>query len=267
MRTRIDLSAWFAWLHLALAVAHAVTHQQLAIHGSLTHSAIVLLVVYLGPLASLALLRRHRREATAWLWGFLAGSLVFASYHHFVLISPDHVGHLPSSEWALPFQISAVLMSLVDAVGVVVLGRGLARHSELLAGGRHVILVDGECVFCNRLVATILSHDRAHVFHFAQIQSDFGRAVLRRHGRYPDDVDPVYMLANAGSAEEKLLTDGEVGQEVWPRLFKLAWPARLVPLTLLNASYACFAAVRYRLFGRYDQCYVPSQAERERYVS
>jgi predicted DCC family thiol-disulfide oxidoreductase YuxK len=131
---------------------------------------------------------------------------------------------------------------------------------------RDVILIDGTCIFCNRLVAFILRRDTAGRYAFAHLQSDFARGALERHGLEPD-IDAIYLLHQPGAAGERLLVDGQVGREIWPRLLWFALPIRWVPLALLNLGYRAFAKIRYRLFGQYPSCHVPSEAERARFLS
>ncbi len=143
----------------------------------------------------------------------------------------------------------------------------MVRHMEGASHtGRTVILVDGTCVFCNRLLSFILDHDADGEFYFAHLQSAFGREAKRRHGFDVDDVDGVYALLDAGLPTERLVVDGEAGRAIWPRLFRLAAVVRWVPLPLLDAAYRAFSRVRFKLFGRYDSCHVPTAAERARCV-
>ena len=131
----------------------------------------------------------------------------------------------------------------------------------------NILLVDGTCIFCNRIVTFILRHDRKALFHFAHLQSSFGRATLERHGRDPNDVDRICLLVDEGTAHERLLVDGEAGRVIWPALFRGAVILRWVPLPILNVFYRVFARYRYRLFGKYDSCRVPSAEERERFIA
>ncbi|HEX5656041.1 MAG TPA: DCC1-like thiol-disulfide oxidoreductase family protein [Polyangiales bacterium] len=142
----------------------------------------------------------------------------------------------------------------------------IMRRTKLVEGGKHVLLIDGVCVFCNGFVSLILRLDRARTFHFAHIQGVYGRATLLKHGRDPADLDPIYLVANAGTPDERLLIDGEAAREVYPRLSALGRVARLVPLPLLNIVYVGFARVRYRLVGKYDSCRPPTPEERGRYL-
>ncbi len=131
----------------------------------------------------------------------------------------------------------------------------------------NVILVDGTCIFCNRLVSFILRHDRARLFHFAHLQGSFARAKLAQHGLDANDLDSVYVVMDARLPSEKIAIDGAAGREIWPRLF---WPLifmRWLPLPILNAGYRWFARNRYGWFGQDSVCIVPSADDRKRFVT
>jgi predicted DCC family thiol-disulfide oxidoreductase YuxK len=130
----------------------------------------------------------------------------------------------------------------------------------------NVILVDGTCVFCNHLVRWILRRDKTGFFRFAHIQGQLGRAALARHGADPNNLDGVYVLVDAGANSERLLVDGQAARVIWPRVSRLGVVVRFMPLVLLNLFYRLFARVRYRLFGRFNQCSIPTEAERARFL-
>lgn len=145
-------------------------------------------------------------------------------------------------------------------------GKTIEQQRRDDSSSKSVILVDGTCVFCNRLVRWVLRNDSAGYFRFAHIQGEFGRAALARQGANPNDLDGVYVVVDAGAASERLLVDGEAARVIWPRVSRLGGVVRFVPLVLLNLFYRLFARVRYRLFGRFDQCSLPTEAERARFL-
>jgi predicted DCC family thiol-disulfide oxidoreductase YuxK len=132
--------------------------------------------------------------------------------------------------------------------------------------GANVLFVDGECVFCNRVVSFILAHDRRGIFHFAHLQGPLAKDVLRRYDRNADDVDSIYVLVGSGTPDERLFWDGRAARAIWPRLFWFARILRWVPLPVLDFFYRAFAKRRYRLFGKYDVCHVPTKEERGRFL-
>ena len=56
----------------------------------------------------------------------MAASLLFGLYYHYVLVSPDHVSHLPDGDLQTAFRITALLLALVQALGAAVGLRGIA---------------------------------------------------------------------------------------------------------------------------------------------
>ncbi len=128
-----------------------------------------------------------------------------------------------------------------------------------------LILVDGTCIFCDRLVSQILRLDKHGLFRFTHLQGERARALLARHG-LALDIDTIYAVSDYGGANERVHVDGAAGRLIWPRLFWFAWLLYLVPLFLLNLQYRLFAKVRYRIFGQADACIVPSPEERLRFL-
>jgi len=135
-----------------------------------------------------------------------------------------------------------------------------------IPAGSNVVFVDGVCVFCSRVVSLILAHDPRGLFLFAHLQGPLAAEVLARYGRRSGDLDSVYVLEGAGTPGERLVRDGQAARAIWPRLFRVAAVLRWIPLPLLDLAYRAFARRRYRLFGKYDACRVPTEGERTRFL-
>jgi len=250
---RARLAIAVALLHLGVMTAHGLAHVGFALYSAPLENAFIGVAIYLLPLVAIGLCARQRvRAGLALLGASLGASFAFGLHHHIVVASPDHVAHLAAGVWHAPFVATATVGAILDGAGTLLLcgllaSQALAAQRGRLRAGRNVLLVDGTCVFCNRLAAMVLRHDRAGLFWFAHVQSDYARAALVRHGADPNDVDPVYLLAGAGTPEERLLVDGAAGRTLWPALFGAALVLQLVPLLLLNAGYrlaiACSRAI------------------------
>ena len=135
--------------------------------------------------------------------------------------------------------------------------------------GRHVILYDGVCGLCNRINAFVLPRDADGASAFAALQSDVARELLRRFGKTPDDLSTFYVVANHESASAELLSKSRAALfvlktlgGVWASLAIL----RVLPAALLDAAYDAIARNRYRLFGRYESCLVPTPEYRSRFL-
>ena len=80
-----------------------------------------------------------------------------------------------------------------------------------VSGPNPIILYDGVCGLCNRLVQFVLKHDSQDRFRFASLQSDFAAQVLRRHGAAPDDLDTMYVVIDRGLREERITSRSDAG--------------------------------------------------------
>ncbi len=120
--------------------------------------------------------------------------------------------------------------------------------------GRHLLLYDGVCGLCDRLVQTVLARDRREAFHFASLQSTSASAALERFGRDPRDLDTLYVIADYQTAAPRLLTKSRAALFVagtlgWP--WKATLALGVLPRGLLDWSYDLIARYRYRLFSQY----------------
>lgn len=139
-----------------------------------------------------------------------------------------------------------------------------------------ILLYDGVCGLCNRLVQFILRRDGKAVFRFAALQSPFAARVLARHGAAAADLDTVCVIQNynsgntEASAAESLLVRSDAIIFVLSQLGGI-WPfaaaiLRITPRRLRDWGYNVVAQRRYRIFGRYDTCPLPSAETRSRFL-
>lgn len=136
-------------------------------------------------------------------------------------------------------------------------------------GGRHLLLYDGVCGLCSRLLQFVLERDRGGLFVFAALQSETGRAVIGRAGGNPDELTTMYVVANHQQPGAAVLVRSRAalfiaGQLGWPwRALSLL---RFLPSSLLDPIYDIVARHRYRVFGQLDQCLLPSAEHRARFI-
>src|SRR5262249_7486559 len=125
-------SAW-TWLtavvvaHLVVSAIHGYAHDQARVPLSLAANLFVYLVILAAPLARLALMWWNAR-AGGWVVAIaMAGSLVFGVVNPFILSSPDHIAHV-DPQWRSLFTVTAVLLSVTEALGVVLAAKFLASE-------------------------------------------------------------------------------------------------------------------------------------------
>jgi len=133
-----------------------------------------------------------------------------------------------------------------------------------------ILLYDGVCGLCNRLVQFILRRDGAAVFRFASLQSPFAAGILARHGVNPADLDTVYVVVNHNHADESLLARSDAVRYVLSQLggfWRFAGRTlAFLPSPLRLWGYGIIARNRYRIFGRYEVCPLPSEDVRDRFL-
>jgi len=136
--------------------------------------------------------------------------------------------------------------------------------------GHPIILYDGVCGLCNRLVQFLLKHDRDGRLRYASLQSDFAARVLQRHGIDPKDLDTLHVVENFDQPDERVLQrSGAVlraGRELGGVWSGLSSVAKVIPRALRDVVYRFVARNRYRVFGKYDTCMLPDPKQRSRFL-
>lgn len=140
------------------------------------------------------------------------------------------------------------------------------------AAAHPILLYDGVCGLCNRLVQFVLRRDPAGVFRFAALQSELAARILTRHGADARDLDTVYVVANYELSDETLLSLSDAVIFILEHLgaADLRWAGRVlqvVPRPLREWGYRLVARNRYRIFGRYDMCPMPTEETRSRFLA
>ena len=132
-----------------------------------------------------------------------------------------------------------------------------------------IVLYDGVCGLCNRLVQFLLKHDSNDRFRFASLQSEFTTRLLTRHGVDPHDLDTVYVAKNYNEAGEALLARSDAILYMLTELggvWALASTGRVLPKALRDAFYKIVARNRYRVFGKHESCMLPEPKHRAKFL-
>jgi predicted DCC family thiol-disulfide oxidoreductase YuxK len=132
-----------------------------------------------------------------------------------------------------------------------------------------IVLFDGVCKFCNRTVNFIIEHDSSSYFTFAPLQSETGKRLLRSNGLEEAasiETDPEsIVLIEDGTAYTSSSAALRIAAHLPP---PWSWLKILtiVPEPLRDWFYEQFAQLRYRLFGKTDQCMIPSPDVKARFL-
>lgn len=120
-RNIVLLSTVSVLAHLVVSIIHGRAHEGLAVGLSSWQNIYVLIVIVIAPLIAMLLIwTRPARPGLVLLVISMAGSLIFGVIYHYLVISPDHVSHLPPGDAQGLFRTTALLLVLTELFGVVV---------------------------------------------------------------------------------------------------------------------------------------------------
>jgi predicted DCC family thiol-disulfide oxidoreductase YuxK len=124
------------------------------------------------------------------------------------------------------------------------------------ANRQPVLLYDGECGLCNRVVRFLLRADPAGRMHFAPLQSAPAQAYLRAHGLPVRDFDSLVFVPDwqdPAAGDCRLRTAGMLAaaDEIGGGWRVVARVARFLPAGLRDGAYRLVARSRFALFGAY----------------
>jgi len=120
------IKAWVVaiiFLHTAINLLHAGAHvEENVLSLTLAQILFITIVIFIMPLVALFLLGRIRWLAWWGWWFFLSmlGPLLFGVWYHFVVPGADNIASLSPGVWKLPFQLTSILLTIIDAVGTIV---------------------------------------------------------------------------------------------------------------------------------------------------
>ena len=127
-----------------------------------------------------------------------------------------------------------------------------------------VILFDGVCNFCNGVINFLMKQDKKDVFRFAALQSPAGQKLLSLYNLPNENFDS-FILIDKG----KVYKSSSAGLRLYNKLpwyWKWTQVFWILPPFIRNAVYNYIARNRYRWFGKKDQCMIPTEAMRKKWL-
>ncbi len=127
-----------------------------------------------------------------------------------------------------------------------------------------VILFDGVCKLCNGWSKFIIHQDTHKKFKLASVQSAEGQQVLA-YFNYPLDKFDTMLLVEGNRCYSKSDAFINVMRHLsYP--WKMTSLFKFIPTKLRNWLYDRIALNRYTLFGKYDQCLLPTPDHNNRFL-
>lgn len=128
----------------------------------------------------------------------------------------------------------------------------------------HVIFFDGLCVLCIGTVNILLKFDKKRILRYSSLQGEYANGLLDlRHTKSGASV----VFLSQGHLYEKAEAVIQI-LCVLGGIYKLAAMfLNIFPLFILNSLYDLIARNRYRLFGIRDTCVVPTNENKDLFIS
>lgn len=133
----------------------------------------------------------------------------------------------------------------------------------MLSRENPILLIDGDCVLCNRSAKWVIRHDRGGRFLFAPLGSPRATKILQERGLKNPPQGTVVLVTGQeahirSEAVLRVLADLPFP---WPIVSRVGFA---VPRPLRDVAYSLVARLRIVLFGRTKSCAMLTPAERAR---
>lgn len=128
-----------------------------------------------------------------------------------------------------------------------------------------VILFDGVCNLCNGAVQFIIKHDKKKVFRFASLQSETGQQLLVKYHLPLNELNSFILIENnkAYNRSTGALRVAKKLNGILPWLYGFI----IIPKIFRDSIYDWVATNRYKWFGKKEECMIPTQELKARFLS
>ena len=130
---------------------------------------------------------------------------------------------------------------------------------------KQIILFDGVCNFCNFWVNFVIKRDNKDLFRFAALQSEKAKELTNRLKIDISSLDTFVMIVGEKfyiKSTAALMVSKELNS-----ILKILFPLIILPAFFRDFVYDLIAKNRFKLFGRKESCRIPTEAEKEKFLS
>ena len=130
----------------------------------------------------------------------------------------------------------------------------------------HVVFFDGVCNLCSESIQFIINNDRNNVFKFSSLQSEFAQKTLSNKNIKEISTSRTIILLSNNNTYAK---SGAVLRIA--RLLRfplnLLYIFIIVPPFIRNAIYEYISNNRYRWFGKKQECWIPNETLKSKFIN
>jgi len=129
---------------------------------------------------------------------------------------------------------------------------------------KYIILFDGVCNLCNASVNFIIKHDKKEYFKFASLQSDVAKDLLLHFNSKKIKKESIILIE-----DKKFYQKSTAALRISKKLnggYKLLYLFIIIPTFIRDFVYSYIAKNRYKWFGKKNNCIIPNQKIKKRFL-
>ncbi|MBS3739686.1 thiol-disulfide oxidoreductase DCC family protein [Mesohalobacter halotolerans] len=139
------------------------------------------------------------------------------------------------------------------------------RTESELPKGKHILLFDGVCNFCNDSVRFIMKRDKKDLYRYASLQSELGQKLTQERDINTDEVDSIILIQPGEAYYIKSDAALEIAKNM-SGLYPVLSIFLFLPRGLRDFFYDLIAKNRYKWFGKKEACPMPSPEEQSKFL-
>ena len=134
-----------------------------------------------------------------------------------------------------------------------------------LPKNKKIILFDGVCNLCNTSVQYVIKHDKKDLFRFVALQSETGQRILKHIGISTSNIDSIVLYEPGIAYYYKSNAALEIAKNLGG-IFTYGTIFKIIPTSLRDSIYDYVAKNRYKWYGKQDNCMIPTQELKAKFL-
>jgi len=133
---------------------------------------------------------------------------------------------------------------------------------------KNIVLFDGVCALCNHSIDYLIKLDTDLNLKYAPLQGETAKTIFSRHTIHDDALKSIIFVKKTAGGEIIYKRSDAVLESIKAigGFWKIASLFKVIPKSIRDRIYDFIARNRYKWFGKYETCRLPSPEERELFL-
>ncbi len=127
-----------------------------------------------------------------------------------------------------------------------------------------IILFDGVCNLCNSFVQRVIRNDKKNIFKFSSLQSDFGQNFLNNNQLDSKEFKSI-ILIDGNKYYTKSTAAIKIGKEL-TGIYRISAIFIIFPKFIRDFVYDIVSKNRYKWFGKQNECWLPDEGLKNKFL-